>query len=286
LLIPYLNVGNYFGIEPNQWLVEEGVRREIGEALLQIKRPRFFYSSSPEALIQAGVSIDFALAQSIFSHCGLDLISHWLSGISQLLTPTGALLATFLPCQKDSLLTGWNYPDCVSFRPATLARLAAEANLSFEILDWKHPRQTWALFAKPGFDVSWFRNKPLSWNTRLEGLPSQKKEGTPLGVNLGNSLHPQGHVYDQDGMHEPAPRLLLEVCPVCGEHRFTTKRILWPELIDRWNLSAEEVDHINLQQGFSCANCKNNLRSMTLAAAVKSAFSFGGNFKDFCCAIR
>ena len=178
LLIPYLNAGNYFGIEPNQWLVEEGVRKEIGEALLQIKRPKFFYSDSPEALILTEASIDFALAQSIFSHCGIDLINRWLSGISQLLAPTGALLATFLPSEKDSLLTGWIYPDCVSFRTTTLGRLAAEANLGFEILDWKHPRQTWALFAKPGFDVSWFRNKPLSWNTRLEGLPGRPKEST------------------------------------------------------------------------------------------------------------
>ena len=83
LLIPYLNRGKYFGVEPNEWLVKEGIKRELGEALLEIKRPTFFFSDSPETIAQAKVSFDFALAQSIFSHCGLDLIQNWLSAISR-----------------------------------------------------------------------------------------------------------------------------------------------------------------------------------------------------------
>jgi len=75
----------------------------------------------------------------------------------------------------------------------------------------------------------------------------------------------------------------LKVCPVCGGHRFSTQPVLWPKLIDEWKLSAGEVDYINLQQGFCCVNCKNNLRSMTLAAAMTGAFGFGGSLKDFCC---
>ncbi len=43
LLIPYLNRGKYFGIEPNEWLVEEGIRRELGEGLVQIKDPTFYF---------------------------------------------------------------------------------------------------------------------------------------------------------------------------------------------------------------------------------------------------
>ncbi len=138
LLIPYLNRGKYFGIEPAEWLVAEGIKQELGETVVQIKRPTFFFTASPEAVVQAKVLFDFALAQSIFSHC------------------------------EDSPRTGWIYPECVNYRPATLERAAAEVNLRFEILDWKHPRQTWALFAGPRFDSSWFKNQPLFWNTALE----------------------------------------------------------------------------------------------------------------------
>ena len=76
--------------------------------------------------------------------------------------------------------------------------------------------------------------------------------------------------------------LSLKVCPVCGGDRFVNESVLWPELIDQWELSPNEVAYINLQQGFCCSNCKNNLRTMTLAAAVTGAFGFTGTFEDFC----
>src|SRR5437763_15326176 len=176
LLIPYLNCGKYFGVEPNEWLVEEGIKRELGEALLQIKRPTFFFSDSPEVITQANTSFDFAVAQSIFSHCGLDLIKGWLSAISRSLAHDGALVATFLPAEQDCRETGWVYPQCVNYRPATLERAAADVNLRFEILDWKHPRQTWALFAAPQFDSSWLKNQPLTWNTALERALTKKRQ--------------------------------------------------------------------------------------------------------------
>jgi len=176
LLIPYLNQGKYFGIEPAEWLVAEGIKQELGKAVVQIKQPTFFFTDSPEIVARAKVSFDFALAQSIFSHCGLDLMKGWLSAVSRSLAPDGVLLATFLPADEDTAHTGWVYPDCVNYRPATLERTAEQANLRFEILDWKHPRQTWALFAAPKFDSSWFANQPPSWNGALERALSQKRQ--------------------------------------------------------------------------------------------------------------
>jgi SAM-dependent methyltransferase len=177
LLIPYLNRGKYFGIEPAEWLVAEGIEHELGKAVVQTKRPTFLFTDSPSAIVEANTSFDFALAQSVFSHCGLDLIQGWLSAISRSLARDGALVATFLPGDEDSVRTGWIYPECVNYRPATLKRAAAEANLRFEILDWKHPRQTWALFAAPKFDSTWFKDQPLTWNAALENALSRKKQG-------------------------------------------------------------------------------------------------------------
>jgi SAM-dependent methyltransferase len=176
LLIPYLNRGKYFGVEPNEWLVEEGIKRELGETLLQIKSPTFFFFESPDMIAQANSSFDFVLAQSIFSHCGLDLIKNWLSAISGSLARNGALIATFLIGEEDSPKMGWIYPECVNYRLSTLERAAADVKLRFQILDWKHPRQTWALFAAPEFDSGWFKNKPLTWNAALERALSQKHQ--------------------------------------------------------------------------------------------------------------
>jgi SAM-dependent methyltransferase len=168
LLIPYLNRGKYFGIEPAEWLVAEGIKHELGETVIQIKQPTFFFTDSPEIVVREKVPFDFALAQSIFSHCGLDLIKSWLSAISRSLAEDGALVATFLSGEEDSSRTGWVFPECVNYRPSTLERAAGDVNLRFEILDWKHPRQTWALFAAPRFDSSWFKKQPLTWNAGLE----------------------------------------------------------------------------------------------------------------------
>jgi SAM-dependent methyltransferase len=74
----------------------------------------------------------------------------------------------------------------------------------------------------------------------------------------------------------------LETCPVCGGHSFTRSPILWDALIREWNLSPAEADYVDLQQGMSCAECKNNLRSMTLAASMNRAFDHTGTLQELC----
>jgi SAM-dependent methyltransferase len=46
--------------------------------------------------------------------------------------------------------------------------------------------------------------------------------------------------------------------------------VLWPELIDQWQLTPEQVAYVNQQQGTFCAQCHNNLRSLVLAGAICS----------------
>src|SRR5260370_29446997 len=142
LLIPYLNRGKYFGVEPNEWLVDEGIKRELGQSLVEIKRPTFFFTDSPANIAKAETAFNFAVAQSIFSHCGLDLIKGWLSAISRSLAQDGALVATFLPAAEDAACSGCIYPEYVNDPPARLERAAAEATLHLEILDWSHCQQT------------------------------------------------------------------------------------------------------------------------------------------------
>lgn len=163
LLIPYLNSGNYFGIEPNQWLVADGIKNEIGSDLVKIKEPTFSFRTSMDEF-KSPLNLDFAVAQSIFSHCGKNLIKGWLSQVSIHLKDNGALLATFLVDDKDSDEHGWVYPGCVNYKPETIAEIASEFNLEFNIIDWKHPRQTWALFSKKDYDKSLIIGDQISWN--------------------------------------------------------------------------------------------------------------------------
>lgn len=59
-----------------------------------------------------------------------------------------------------------------------------------------------------------------------------------------------------------------ELCPVCGGHEYQHHDVLWDDLISEWQLSVAETDYINRQQGTSCINCFNNLRSQALANAI------------------
>ena len=163
LLIPYLNTGNYFGVEPNKWLVNDGIDNEIGRDLVEIKQPSFSHQPSMEEYIKP-LNLDYAIAQSIFSHCGKDLIRGWLSQASFHLKDNGALLATFLVDDKDFYGHGWVYPGCVCYKPETMADVAAEFDLDFKILDWAHPRQTWALFSKSNYDKDLINGGPITWN--------------------------------------------------------------------------------------------------------------------------
>lgn len=58
------------------------------------------------------------------------------------------------------------------------------------------------------------------------------------------------------------------VCPICGGTGIVQYDILWPELIETWDLTSDEVQLINRQQGQCCSVCGSNLRSRTLAGAL------------------
>jgi len=167
LFIPYLNPGNYIGVEPNRWLVEDGMLNEIGSDQIRLKRPVFSFRDSLDEFTES-LQADYALAQSIFSHCGLDLIDQWLRQIARHLKPTGALFATFLIADTDFVRTGWVYPDCVNYRVETMAAVAAKHGLRFRLLDWKHPRQSWALFAREQYDRAPISTGVVTWNNAFD----------------------------------------------------------------------------------------------------------------------
>src|SRR5574340_416278 len=74
---------------------------------------------------------------------------------------------------------------------------------------------------------------------------------------------------------------LGRACIVCGEREFAAQDVLWPELVTDWELWPIEVDYVNRQQGFHCVSCRNNLRSMALADAILTAYSFPGTLAQF-----
>lgn len=149
LFIPYLLEDRYCAVEPNAWLVEQAIAGELGgDDIIKIKRPRFDHNDEFRVGM-FGTSFDFIVAQSIFSHCGLDLIGTALRNFRDVLKRGGIIMATFVPNTKQPEYTGggWIYPDCVAYSDETIRRFAKEAQLACTKIPRFHPRQDWYLLA-------------------------------------------------------------------------------------------------------------------------------------------
>lgn len=122
LLIPYLLPERYFGIEPEQWLVEEGLRNELGEDIVAVKRPTF--SAVPDFQLSSfGQTFDFLLAHSIFSHAAPNQIERCLSEARRAMHTESLFVATYISGGENYVGDTWTYPGCVSYRPEFVTSL-------------------------------------------------------------------------------------------------------------------------------------------------------------------
>lgn len=147
LFISYLDRGNYFGIEPNQWLIEDSTQNQIGADMLRIKAPRFAHNSDFRSDVFSE-QFDFIIAQSIFTHCGPELIQRALGNFRESLLPGGLIAASFVEARSDSTGTGWVYPECLGYRKRTILGFARAAGLRALRIPWYNPRVGWYLMAE------------------------------------------------------------------------------------------------------------------------------------------
>jgi SAM-dependent methyltransferase len=70
-------------------------------------------------------------------------------------------------------------------------------------------------------------------------------------------------------------------CAVCGRHAYEHGPVLWPELIDEWQLAPAEVEYIDVQQGSRCRACGCSVRSIAVAKALLVAMGANGTLASF-----
>jgi SAM-dependent methyltransferase len=93
-LIPYLEEGNYLGIDKHAELIEAGKFQEVAPAELQSKHPEFIVS---EDFSLKGFSKrpDFCIAQSLFTHLRKQDIDLCFRNLSDFVKPGCRFFATF-----------------------------------------------------------------------------------------------------------------------------------------------------------------------------------------------
>lgn len=149
LFIPYLLPGQYFGIEPEQWLIEEGIENELGGEIIRIKRP-VFSNDSNFTLSIFNRKFDFILAQAIFTHASQQQVRMCLSEAKKVMKPTSIFVATFVKGEKNYIGDEWVYPGCVTYTLEHMISLVEEQGLICKPIDWPHlNQQTWIAIVNP-----------------------------------------------------------------------------------------------------------------------------------------
>jgi len=165
LFIPFLEAGNYHGIEPEQWLLDKAIEFETGNDLVALKQPKFSNDSNYTFSL-FNTEFDFIVAQSIFSHTAQTSIERAFSEARQCLAKNGVFAATFMIGPENYTGDKWVYPGCVTYSEVHIQALANQADLEATKLDWPHPNgQTWFAITHP--DKSSLLPKTLGGNERL-----------------------------------------------------------------------------------------------------------------------
>jgi hypothetical protein len=138
--IPYLDAGNYLGVEKEQRLIDLGISQELDRSVVASKTPELVVSDSFD-FKRFSKRPDYALAQSLFTHLPSGDILGCLSKLRDF-SPGCRLFATFFLPEGRSKNPKSRH-DHLTFRYGIqdLADLAAASGWEFRYVgDWGHPR--------------------------------------------------------------------------------------------------------------------------------------------------
>ncbi|MBJ6127847.1 class I SAM-dependent methyltransferase [Microvirga splendida] len=149
LFIPYLRSGHYCGLEPEEWLVQQGIDSELGRDILRIKQPLFAHNWKYD-FSSFGRKFDYMLAQSIFTHASASQITQCLQGVKEHLSPLGIFAVNFILGSEDYKGNEWVYPGCVNYTEAGMRSLVENAGLEMRLVNWPALPTTWMLVTHRG----------------------------------------------------------------------------------------------------------------------------------------
>lgn len=141
-LIPYLQPGNYIGIEKEQSLLDAGLLYELPAKLLKDRKPLFIQSSNFEfELMQRHV--DMAIANSLFTHLSADQILICLKRLRPWLKQGGCLYASFFEVKDEYENPMYSHDHgFFAYTQGQMLNFGVEAGLTAHYIgNWYHPRR-------------------------------------------------------------------------------------------------------------------------------------------------
>ncbi len=143
LFMPYLLPEHYYGLEIQDWLIQEGIDREIGQSSIDLKKPIFSYDKN-FTLTSFDQKFDFLLAHSIFSHTPEYEVRKCMKEAAKVMKPNAIFAATYWPGSVSSTDKSWMVR--AEFRAEHMREMVEDAGLEFRPIQWKqHDLQSWFL---------------------------------------------------------------------------------------------------------------------------------------------
>lgn len=140
-LIPFLNAGQYMGIEKERDLVAAGIERELGMELLFAKRPTLIISDD-FGFELANFRPTHALAHSVFTHLPASTVAECFSKLHRVLDPEGVFFATFFEAARPVLNPNTAHDHRMfAYSRAEIMDFGARSGwTAARCRDWQHPR--------------------------------------------------------------------------------------------------------------------------------------------------
>ena len=160
--VAYLDADRYFGSDLNESLIRAGYEQELTEAQRARVPWRHFGVNDDFSFDFLSQAMDFAIAQSVFTHLPLNHLRRCLARLKPVMRPGGQALFTYFECppEVDLYQPLTHAPagvvtrddrDPYHYRLTDLEWAAAQTGWNLEpIGDWSHPRgQRIAAFRRP-----------------------------------------------------------------------------------------------------------------------------------------
>jgi len=133
LMIQYLDKHNYYGIEPREDLINEGIEANHLRELIAHKKPNLRVSDDCN-MATFDINFDYIIAYSIFTHMPSTQIRECLKSAYLAMDVNTIFLATYFEGKIDNELKDWT-PNGIYYRQDTMSQFMEENNLLFTRLN-------------------------------------------------------------------------------------------------------------------------------------------------------
>ena len=140
LFIPYLLPKRYYAVEAEQRIIDEGIKNNLGNDIIDIKQPIFSIDKN-FTLTTFNQSFDFILAHAIFVHCTSNQIKSCLSEAKKVLKSNGVFFASFVIGDTNYNKQEIQYPKVAYYTLDYIENMIKEAGFVWKKTNIKHPRK-------------------------------------------------------------------------------------------------------------------------------------------------